>query len=397
MRPFFSSKMFSNATWLAVGLLIAGAVFAQGSNSFSWDAVLMNDGTVHNYTTPITSQPYQGPCMAFAFSAAVESMYEIENANPNLEPDLSQAWLDYSTWGSSAPEWKGKTEGVSFPGEACGNFPLACQHEPDCHLLGDVEPFLEVGECFEIETVFNEPQFPIVWVVHGKSSQGVPAYRAVQVDDSLNIQTVEDLKARIVHGGPVILRINGLSNILKFRQYNQAAGVAYHAVLLIGWHETDYGIRWLIKDSWPNMGAITYTSSDPGIPEMLASGDAVAWQVSQIAYHPQFGVKTHQFGKSWPDFDPESQCFPPELTAELTCWDFGEDRGGCVQVPGTNGGEFTVTWELIGSGGWLVDDGFHCAEVIGSGFQGVLKATVTDSCGRTASDSCHFTRGEPPR
>lgn len=372
-------------------ILALASVPAHGAHSFGWNQVLMNDGSVHDYTTAAESQPYQGPCVAFAFAAAMSMMYKIEHADPTLDTDLSDAWMDYRTWGNPIGAWKDAIEDQPYPEESCGNFPPNCASEPMCHVLGDVQCYVFDDTCYKISAIYSDPPTPPEYVVSQQSSAGIYWLSAGHVDDTLVIQTVEDLKGYIVERGPVVLRIDRSSNILKFRKYSNAKGVAFHAFVVIGWQESEAGIQWLIKDPWKGMAGITYTALNPGIPALWAAGDVAAWQVSEIAYIKKGNVKKP--GQSWPDFDPENQCSPPEFVAELSCWDYGDDRGGCLNVPGATGEGLSVSWELFGSGGWLVDDEGFCTEIIGSGFVGTLKGTVTDSCGRTATATCHFPGG----
>ena len=61
-----------------LALLLSTAAMSQPCK-FSWKDLILPNGSTANFTTPTVGQPYQGPCLAFAFTAAIESMYEIEN------------------------------------------------------------------------------------------------------------------------------------------------------------------------------------------------------------------------------------------------------------------------------------------------------------------------------
>ena len=370
-------------------VLASSSTPAVAQCSFAWDELLTQTGT-ENYTTGVKTQPYQGPCMAFAFVAAMESMFEIEHADPLLTPNLSEAWLDYRTWGQS--DWKGILEHhqIPVPEEACGNFPPLCKDERTCNLYGAVRPYVESGDCFDISREFNEHIHELEYVVQGASNSGIAWYRAGSVDDELNVPDTGALKEYIRDRGPVVLRIDEPANIAKFRNYN-TTGVHYHALAVIGWQDIGTCTRWLVKDSWPGMAGIAYTKTDPGIPAMMASGDIRAWQVSDISYQPYTGGPILPAGTSWPNFDPSAQCVPPPaLAGNLNCWDYGADRGGCMQASNPTNG-ISVSWQLFGSGGSLTNTTGICTEIIGTGFSGTLKGTATDGCGRTVTATCSFT------
>ncbi|MCP3960807.1 MAG: hypothetical protein GY719_23430 [bacterium] len=380
---------------LTLALGLAAAPLTAQPCSFAWNSLKLTNGTTKNYSTPLSGQPYQGPCMAYAVVAAMESMYEIEHDNPNSDPNMSEAWIDYLTYGLS--DWRQILEvnQTGIPEDACGNFAPGCQDEQfECHLIGQVRPLTQEGSCFDISKEFNESTHVWEWVVTPQSSNGMGWYYAGSVNDNLSVQDAVDLKNHIMNG-PIALVINQASNISKFGNYN-TSGVSYHAVTLIGWKDIGTCTQWLIKDSWPGMPAFAYTKADPGIPTMLASGDAEAWQMSDISYQANTGGPISSPGSSWPDYNAYSQCVPPPgITGNLNCWNAGADKGGCMSASGSMNGT-TVTWQISGSNGYLFNTTGSCTEIVGSNFTGTLTGTATDGCGRTVTKSCYFPRSGGP-
>lgn len=373
----------------AVALLALPAA-AQYPCSFAWNSLKATNGSTYNYTTPNVAQPYQGPCMAFAIVAAMESMYELEHNNPWSNPNMSEPWIDYLTWGSS--DWKLylETQNKGVPKAACGNFAPNCTDEVwQCHLNGTIKPITQAGNCYRIDREYNESTHQWEYLVNTLSPAGMSWYYAGTVDDNLTINSANDLKGHLLNG-PVVLKVDGGSNISKFRSYN-TTGVSYHSFAVIGWQDVGTCTQWLIKDSWPGMAGYAYTKADPGIAGMMSSGAAEAWQLSDISYQGVTGGKVAAPGTSWPSYNLSSQCVPPPgVTGNLNCWDFGADKGGCMTLNGAMNGT-SVTWQLSGQNGSLSSLGGNCAEIIGSNFTGTLTGTATDGCGRTVTKSCTFT------
>lgn len=383
---------------IGAALLIgaAGAARAQTPCSFSWHRVVQNGGLYQDYTTPVTAQPYQGPCMAFAFTAAMESMYEIEHANPFLSPNISEAWLDYRMFNNDQWKLELETRQTPAPEASCGNFPALCSDERDqCPVYRQVRPIAQAGDCYNITREYDESVHQWGWDVAVRSNAGKSWYRAGSVSNNLSLQSAQDIKDRILNHGPLVLRVNGKANIEKFRAYD-ATNVSYHGFAVMGWKEVGTCTQWLIKDSWPGMAGMVYTRPDPGIPQLLSSGDALAWQVADVSFQSSTGGAITAAGTAWPSFNSAAQCVQPSgLGASLNCWNAGADKGGCLSASGSLKG-YTVSWQLNGSGGTLAHHNDRCAEIVGSGFTGTLTGTATDGCGRTVSRSCSFTAGPGP-
>lgn len=375
--------------------LLAGPALAQYPCSFAWNALKATNGYTYNYTTPAVAQPYQGPCMAFAMVSAMESMYELEHNSPNSTPNLSEAWIDYLTWGSTDFKLYLETQGNGVPKQACGNFAPNCTDEVwQCKLNGTVKPITQAGDCFSITREYNETIHEWEYLVNSQSPSGMGWYYAGNVDDNLSISNANALKGHLLNG-PVVLKVDGSSNITKFRSYN-ASGISYHAFTVIGWKDIGSCTQWLVKDSWPGMAGFAYTKADPGIAGMVSSGDVQAYQVSDISYQSTTGGSISPPGSSWPAYNASNQCVPPPgVNGSLNCWDFGADKGGCMNLSGAMKG-YTVSWQLSGSNGSLYNTTGQCAEIIGSNFTGTLTATATDGCGRTSTKSCSFTAPPGP-
>lgn len=72
---------------------------------FSWEEV--NIGTaISNFVTPAISQPYQGPCLAYAFISAIESKFAIENNINNSNMRLATHYFDYKMHGYYPDKYK---------------------------------------------------------------------------------------------------------------------------------------------------------------------------------------------------------------------------------------------------------------------------------------------------
>ena len=87
---------------LLLFLVITTTLFSQNTPipcAFSWQNAPTSNGN-RNFVTPARVQPYHGPCLSFAFTAAIETLHAMENNinNPNLK--LAEAYLDYKVWGA---------------------------------------------------------------------------------------------------------------------------------------------------------------------------------------------------------------------------------------------------------------------------------------------------------
>ncbi len=358
-------------------------VIAQLPCKFSWDNVIVGENQ-RNFTTPASAQPYQGPCMAFAFNSAIEIMYRLEHDATTLPVSLNDAYIDYFVW-----DWS-KTlpaDSLSIIADGdCGNFPPGCINEEDCLMWGEVNPLILRGSCFEITREFVEydskgnPVFDWVYHANPTSSAGIDWFSVGQLEQGITFTSTNEIKSRIIDYGPLVLRVDGPA-IENFRHYGPH-NAAFHGYVVLGWKDVGEGTQWLLKDSWPGDAGFFYSKTDPGIQELIDANYVTAYQVSNIS-------KNGQAGTSWPEFSFEAQCPLNPLNVSLNCWDFGADKGGCASVSGGKP-PYSYQWQLTGTGGYLYQTGGNCVEIIGSQFNGMLTVTITDSLGQTAWDSCSF-------
>ncbi|PQJ21562.1 C1 family peptidase [Tenacibaculum sp. SG-28] len=274
-------------------LLIAFTTQLFGQNipcNFSWENAPTTNGN-KNFITSIKNQPYQGPCLAFAFNAAIETKYAIENSINNPTLQLSEAYIDYKVWGINNFE-SVLENGFKIPTKNVLNsnfntFPPQCNDEFNCHFVNDVRNcindtngqknysfnMIEVNNSFVID-----PNNPVTCQSVVSNSMTVN-----DVNQISNINSNDDLKLKILNEGPVILKVNGLVNAKKFRNYSTPnTPFSYHAFTIIGWTNDS---EWIVKDSWPSMSGITQTKANVDIIGLINSNNVELYQVSGVSYN----------------------------------------------------------------------------------------------------------------
>uniref|UniRef100_UPI004048C976 hypothetical protein n=3 Tax=Roseivirga sp. TaxID=1964215 RepID=UPI004048C976 len=301
-------------------------LIAQAPCRFSWKEVRLPGGGIADYTSPqIQMQPFQGPCMAFALSATLESQIEISSNNPGRDLDLSEAYLDYSFWGwDNASLLSVFDNNYAIFEEGAGNFPGYCSNEMDCQFISDVQSCLDNGQCFDIVATFDETQH--TWVnevickpcpTNLKKALGIDV---VKVNASIN--SVDQFKMKLMNEGPMILRLNGTVAANKLSSYG-STGYSWHAVSIIGWKDVIGGVKLHFKDSWPGSANFKYSHviSENDLLSLINQGvsNSVGFELYQIQGAKVVGERFPLVNYSF--FSPQDQCSlvaPPKPSLMIT-------------------------------------------------------------------------------
>lgn len=276
---------------LLLVLLFTSQLFSQTIPcEFSWADAPTTNGN-YNFLTSAKTQPYQGPCLTFAFNAAIETKYAIENSINNPSLKLSEAFLDYKIWGINNFETTLEggfkiptTNGVAYD---LNTFPPGCSVESTCHYVSQTRNCVNNSQgpksykfnLIEVNgALVIDPQNPVTCM------GSIGSYMTVNnVTELTNITTINQLKTKILSDGPIVLRVNGLINAKKFRNYNTpTTPFSYHAFTIVGWTNNS---KWIIKDSWNGMQGTVSTKPNPGIISLINSSMVKLYQVSGISYN----------------------------------------------------------------------------------------------------------------
>lgn len=305
---------------LLIFLLISTGLLAQTPCQFSWKAVRLPGGGIADYTSPqLEQQPYQGPCMAFAVVATLESQYEVDHNRPNRNLDLSEAYLDYRVWNWNNANVLGVfSNNAAVPAEAAGNFSTRCTSEVDCPLSGDVQDCINNGQCFEIQDVYNESlQEWEQQVVCTPCSSNMLWVRGTQVTKvNGQVKSVNDLKMKLINQGPLVLRLNGTGMANALSNYG-STGYSFHAVSLIGWKEVYGGIRLHFKDSWNNSAGFKYSNviSHTNLQAFISQGETEGNGFELFQIHNANVVRERIPYVNYSYFVPQDQCVPTPTSA----------------------------------------------------------------------------------
>lgn len=270
---------------------------------FSWDRIVNSSGPNSNFISPVASQPYQGPCKAFAYTGALEAMAKIESNNPNYAIDLDVPYFDFLNYGDGEYEIEDKFEaGMLIASNGCGNFPPGCTNEEeDCEVFVPIKFHLNHNafQCFDI--VGDTVNGYSVSYTYTPPSSAMDWYGAQQVQDNYSSSiTTDDIKNIIMNEGPVVTYINAAVHD-NYRNYVGTV-LGFHSFLIIGWQDEPGGTRWKVRDSWPGMSGIHLTELNPGLADDVKSYDAVLTTVSGIYKSGQ--SPNTQF----PNFNEANQC-----------------------------------------------------------------------------------------
>lgn len=264
---------------------------------FSWANAPTTNGN-QNFVTNPRAQLDQGPCLAFAFNAAIETTYAIENNvySSNLF-SLSDAYLDYKVWNATnyLPDLNSNFKIPLTAGGQINSFaPITCPvNNPNnngCSIpRSSVLDYIEHPNGQRSYRIFLNTNFsPPIWDIEDGGPLGnyVTIGNAIQLSQN-NINSVDDIKMKILNSGPVVVKVsgsqNGVHDAKKFRNYTiTTAGLSYHAFSIIGWTSDS---RWVIKDSWPGMSGIVNTEQNVDIVNLMNTGSVELYQVSDISYN----------------------------------------------------------------------------------------------------------------
>lgn len=291
---------------LLVSLLSMNLIAQDIPCEFSWDSAPTTNG-IKDFVTAPKSQPYQGPCLSFAFNAAIETTYGIENNSSSTGLfSLSEAYLDYKVW--SATNYISVLESnfkipLKTSNSAINSFaPISCPvNNPDpsgCSIpRSQVLAYINHPSGQKSYNIsLNIDVTPPVWQVKDGGDLGnyVTVGDVTQLNNS-TINSDDAIKQRILNNGPIVLKVSGsqrgIHNAIKFRDYTiPSEGLSYHAFTIIGWTNDN---RWIIKDSWPGMAAITSTKPNINLINLLNNGSVELYQVSNISYNGSAPSSNH--------------------------------------------------------------------------------------------------------
>ena len=176
-----------------------------------------------NWMTPVKNQGACGSCSAFAVNAAIEALINIQNNDPDIDRDLSEAHIFF-----------------------CSGYD--CSSGSGFHSL--INFIKDDGVCDEIsfpyasaEAGFNlECNVSSEWRWNGVS---VKSYKYLEED-------IENIKNALVEHGPLVASMEVYQNFELYMGgvYDEIKGsfVGYHAVCIVGYND-EQGY-WICKNSW---------------------------------------------------------------------------------------------------------------------------------------------------
>ncbi|CAM1359771.1 C1 family peptidase [Tenacibaculum xiamenense] len=288
---------------------------------FSWEKVYTTYGT-RNFTTPQRNQPFQGPCLSFAFNAAIETMYMIE-FNTSSSILLSDAYTDMKVFVGEMPAFETVLEsGFRIPKRA----PFQSIYLPNVNswLSPKYNGFrtkalncINVERNFRVEPMESNPGEYEILDTCGTSIHEQDNLAAMEVTPITHLNSVNQLKNIILTKGPVIMKVNNLAldsgyTLQKFKNYSnsEVSPLSFHAYSIIGW-ENGAGntTKWLFKDSWPVANGKQLSNSE--FLNLLSSGTIELSRVSNILKNGS-ASQVHKF-----IVNPSLQCVTPQETLEL--------------------------------------------------------------------------------
>lgn len=291
---------------------------------FTWQAIKLPGGAIADYTSPQTDdQPYQGPCVAFALAATLESQYEIDHNRPNRNLDLSEAFADYAIY-----DWDTQnilsafSNNFAIPEEAAGNFARYCEDERnDCQLVTQVRPCIDNNECFVITDYMNsqtlEWEQSVQCVACPTNLKKARGSGVAKINDQVN--NLNDLKLKLMNDGPMVLKLNNHTLANQFFNFGANSSVAFHAVSVIGWKNAPGGIQLHFKDSWPEKAGYKYSKvlTAQALMQVIQTGetDDLGFEFFQVRNAHVVGEKVPYINFSF--FSPADQC-PPKAQIILS-------------------------------------------------------------------------------
>lgn len=258
-------------------------LLAQQPDYFSWDEVRTTPTFTRSFVSSVQEQPFQGPCLSYAFVAATEIMYNISfnKLSPNTLP-LSVAYLDVKDFGATEISDYQQTlqnHGFKLPRRVFSfdeNYrissflPSYVAYDVPEDDRGTYRGFVNTAknrvdneEHFRIENTETEPDE--FWEIDNSYS-GVSIlsndYLTVGNVHQFNPADVEAIKEQILTHGPLVIKVAG--NIVpNFENYSgYSSSLNYHAYTIIGWEDQSSAVtKWKLMDPWPGDSKIFYSKS----------------------------------------------------------------------------------------------------------------------------------------
>jgi hypothetical protein len=332
---------------------------AQAPCRFTWKAVILPNNTVADYTSPqIEQQPYQGPCMAFALAATLESQYEVDHNRPNRNLDLSEAFLDYKVYNwTNANVINVFDNNFAIPEQVAGNFSDKCTSEVNCPLLSQVRNCINNGQCFQVIDTYNETthtwQQSVQCVACPPGMKRARGTNVVKINSS--ISSIDQFKSKLMFDGPMVLRLNGTVAANKLSNYG-STGYTFHAVSVIGWKEINGGIQLHFKDSWKGSAGFKYskTITHAELLSLINQGQTneTGFELFQIRNAHVVNERVPYINFSY--FSPGDQCTPiPPSTPSLMLMNepvISRNQQMTLYAAINCSGEGAIDWE------WVIPD-----------------------------------------
>ncbi len=218
---------------------VVSTVASATASSFSWRNYLGSD-----WTTVAKHQGSCGSCWAFAATAAFESVINIRQGNPNLNPDLSEQYIL-----SYLPR-----AGSCSGGSTTSAYRWIMDTSADGNYANGVIP--ESLMPYRASSSIRPP-LPSGWQNHLFALSNYGSYRLHPISD------IAFIKSQIVQRGPVVTYMTATSEFQNFVRtnhnpnayfpYRGPAGTVNHAVTLVGWKDDSRipnGGYWIVENSW---------------------------------------------------------------------------------------------------------------------------------------------------
>jgi C1A family cysteine protease len=208
--------------------------------SFSWKN---NNG---DWTTKARYQGNCGSCWAFATNAIIESVINIKENNPDLDPDLSEQYI------LSCLPSAGSCEG--------GSTLRALENIIDADLRGNYCNGVPLESCMPYQ---GDDTVPCSDKCAGWNEKLVPILDYGNWNSDGSEDDIQRIKTMIMEKGPVASGIYanyefinwGILNHKKTDYYPNEKPVIWsnHVIMIVGWHDDpliDHGGYWICKNSW---------------------------------------------------------------------------------------------------------------------------------------------------
>lgn len=226
------------------GHLIPNPISLSGFAPDNWDWRKASfNGKYGDWTTRIRDQAQCGSCWAFGLLAALETVYNIQNNNPNIDIDLSEQFI------VSCPSYYGYSVG-----DCCGGFfPNALNFLRNVGTITEAcfsykaidANGRDAGDCKGLRIPSNDP------VECNEKCEDWESY-IIKVDNYHSLSNHQSIKNAIVTYGPVIAAFDIYYDFYEYdggvyeRNSNIYSGG--HVVAIVGYNDDqDY---WICKNSW---------------------------------------------------------------------------------------------------------------------------------------------------